>query len=300
MQAQASEPRLAFPGPPSAAARTPSHGQQAQDQGQDAQAQPQPQQQNWDAVPDNPRDGGLPPLLIQAWPHIWLIFRLCVFVWFFTSPYSSWSRWVSVIGLAVGIFIYSIGAMQHIGELLWRPVARHLENMLPRLEQPERDLARGGQGQDGQNPDPADLAARLIAQRQRENWVQTQIRRLERAGLLFLASIAPGVVEDHIRRLEEEARAERARLEAAEAERREQSEATEAESREQLHANTGAESQGPLMNEHDGSAEEISRDGATAAAGDAEVSGASDSQGARNEEANTGGEQASRPNLVAA
>jgi hypothetical protein len=59
------------------------------------------------------------------------------------------------------------------------------------------------------------MARRLVAQHQgQDNWVLSQVRRLERAGLLFLASIAPGVAERHIANLEAAARAERERREA--------------------------------------------------------------------------------------
>ncbi|KAJ3537087.1 hypothetical protein NM208_g6460 [Fusarium decemcellulare] len=59
------------------------------------------------------------------------------------------------------------------------------------------------------------MARRLVAQHQGpESWILSQVRRLERAGLLFLASIAPGVAERHIANLEAAARAERERREA--------------------------------------------------------------------------------------
>ena len=217
--------------------------QQPQDQGPNQQAaQAHPQLPDGQADPDNPNEAGLPPLLIQVWPHIWLIFRLGIFVWFFTSPQSSWSRWFSVVGMAVFIFILSIGALHNIADLAWRPVAQQLENMLPRLEQPQPqprpDGAQGHQQGENREPEPADMAARLLAERERESWFQGQIRRIERAGLLFLASIAPGVAERHIANLEAEAGAERQRreAEAAEAARRQEEEAGNAEISEETDA----------------------------------------------------------------
>lgn len=92
------------------------------------------------------------------------------------------------------------------------------------MEQPRRPRAdpqgapqRGGDqnGQARQEPNPEDMARRLVAQHQGpESWIISQVRRLERAGLLFLASIAPGVAERHIANLEAAARAERERREA--------------------------------------------------------------------------------------
>ncbi|KAG9250407.1 ubiquitin family protein [Emericellopsis atlantica] len=198
---------------------------QAPAQGQQQQApQPQaaPQLQDGQADRDNPQEPGIPPWLIWLVPHLWLLFRLCVFVFFFTSSSTSWSRWISVVGTAVAIFIFSTGALTNVAQAAWRPIAQHLEGLLPRIER--RDAAQGGpQGQqqqqqgEAQDPNPRDMAARLVAQRDRDS----VFRQIERASLLFLASIAPGVAEGHIANLEAEARAERQRLEAeAEAARR--------------------------------------------------------------------------------
>lgn len=68
-----------------------------------------------------------------------------------------------------------------------------------------------------------------MAQRQQQNanWFVDQVRRLERAGLLFLASIAPGVAERHIAALEAQEQAERERREAEERAERERREAEE-------------------------------------------------------------------------
>ncbi|KAF5138430.1 hypothetical protein E5D57_002216 [Metarhizium anisopliae] len=184
--------------------------------------------------PANPPAAGLPPLLLQAWPHIWLVFRLALFVWLFTSPNSSWSRWFTVICLAILVFLLSTGILNGVAENAWRPIGRHLENLLPTPEQHVRrqQLPAGHAGPPEQQPlvqagetNPAQMAARLMAERRRQTWFTAQVRRIERAGLLFLASIAPGVAERHIANLEAETRAEEAR-------RREEEEAaaaTEAE-----------------------------------------------------------------------
>ncbi|PFH56197.1 hypothetical protein XA68_16909 [Ophiocordyceps unilateralis] len=199
--------------------------------------QPQPGEEAADAAPaqhpvppvhpNNPPAAAVPPLVIQLWPHVWLIFRLGLFVWFFTSPNSSWSRWLTIIGLAVLVFVMSTGLLNGMAENVWRPIGRHLENILPALEQPRHGRAAGaGQGgeaarragpEDGSGPQQ--MAARLVAEHHaRPGWLVGQFRRLERAGLLFLASLAPGVAERHIANLEAEAQAEEARRrEAAEA-----------------------------------------------------------------------------------
>lgn len=131
---------------------------------------------------------------------------------------------------------------------MFNPLRQHLEGLIPfgALEdnRNRRDNAPGANGQPGQEgenapaaqtgrrraePDPAETAARLVEQRRNENghWLLDQIRRLERAGLLFLASIAPGVAERHIANMEAAERAERERQEVAERTERERREEQE-------------------------------------------------------------------------
>ncbi|KAH0522042.1 hypothetical protein TsFJ059_005959 [Trichoderma semiorbis] len=201
-----------------------------QQQQQPPRQQQQQQQQQDDQQPrivplhaGNP-PVGLPNLLVQAAPHIWLIIRLALFVWFFMSPNASWSRWLTIIALAFFVFILSTGLLAGVAEQAWRPLGRHLENVFPAVD-PAHVGQGGAAGRDGapgadQNgsPNPAQMAARLVAERRgQESWLAGQLRRLERAGLLFLASIAPGVAERHIANLEAEARAQEARRREAEA-----------------------------------------------------------------------------------
>jgi hypothetical protein len=96
-----------------------------------------------------------------------------------------------------------------------------VENLLPTPEQHVRRQQRllAEQAVPGQQQrllqqgelDPAQMAARIVAERAGQSWFTAQVRRLERAGLLFLASIAPGITERHIANLEAETRAEEAR-----------------------------------------------------------------------------------------
>ncbi|KAI1117264.1 hypothetical protein F5Y14DRAFT_439377 [Nemania sp. NC0429] len=172
--------------------------------------------------------------LAQLWPHIWMIFRLAVFIWWFTSPTSSWYRWITVISIAITLFIANTGALNPFAEQIWVPLRRHLENLMPLAadagdRHQQRPLPGNNQGGDvnGANPagprdpNPADAAARLVQQRRNDNanWMLNQVRRLERAGILFIASLAPGLAERHIAQVEAEARAERQRQQEAEAAR---------------------------------------------------------------------------------
>jgi hypothetical protein len=158
---------------------------------------------------------------MQLWPQLWLLFLLVLFVWFFTSPNASWSRWFTIIVIAVLIFLLSTGIFNGVPDHVWQPLGRHLENLIP--AEPRHRQAIAGEDQQNQqprqNPDPTEMARRLVAQHQGpESWLLSQVRRVERAGLLFLASIAPGVAERHIANLEAAARAERERREAEERE----------------------------------------------------------------------------------
>lgn len=193
-----------------------------------------------------------PPNVVAAgiaaaiWPHVWLLIRLAAFIWWFTAADSSWSRLITVVLIAIVVFAVNTGLFNGVVHQAWDPFRRHLEGLLlPAAANPHNAVARGGAppvagGAVDNNrgnpaaapgaalqphqapPNPAEAAARLVAQRQQinANWVMDHIRRVERAGLLFLASIAPGVAERHIAHLEQEERnaaQEQARLEAAEA-----------------------------------------------------------------------------------
>lgn len=170
--------------------------------------------------------------IAQLWPHIWMIIRLALFIWWFTSPTSSWSRWITVISIAITLFIVNTGALNPFAEQIWIPLRRHLENLIPLAadagdRQQQRLIPDNAPGGDvnGANParprdpNPADAAARLVQQRRQDNanWLLNQVRRLERAGILFIASLAPGLAERHIAQVEAEARAERQRQQEAEA-----------------------------------------------------------------------------------
>ncbi|KAI0021891.1 hypothetical protein F4780DRAFT_254166 [Xylariomycetidae sp. FL0641] len=162
--------------------------------------------------------------IAQIWPHIWMIIRLGLFIWWFTSPTSSWSRWFTVITIAITLFLINTGLLNPLAEHLWVPFRQHIENMIPlAAEHPRRpENAQGGNneavGGGGQrDPDPAEAAARLVQQRREDNanWLLNTARRLERAGILFLASIAPGLAERHIAQVEAEARLARQRQQEA-------------------------------------------------------------------------------------
>lgn len=211
-----------------ALARTAAPGQvQVNAQGQ-AQAQPPvhapglaPVQGENEAAQRPPRDamGWLIHIMGFVAPHFWNIVRLGFFVWLFVGPNSSWTRWFVVISAAIIVFIAGTGALNGMGDHMWRPILRQLETLFPTLDRQHQQQPQvpGTEAGDAE-PNPADMAARLVAERnQRRPWLSEQMRRIERAGMLFIASIAPGVAERHIANLEEEARQEERRRQEAEA-----------------------------------------------------------------------------------
>jgi len=136
-----------------------------------------------------------------------------------------------MVAIAIVVFVLNTGVLNEIAGQIWDPFRQHLEGLLPLADPnqrqqpaqvpvqqagPNADASQRRQGE----PDPADAARRLMAERRNNNanWFLDQVRRVERASLLFLASIAPGVAERHIAHLEAQERAERQRREAAEAE----------------------------------------------------------------------------------
>ena len=184
----------------------------------------------------NPAAGALGA---QIGPIIWLIVRLAGFVWFFTAGNQSWWRFITVSALAIVVFIINTGVLNGIADYLWGPIRRHVEALIP-LAGPEAARIPAANAAIPQQPGPAqpadiqpaprrrrgeldenEVAARLIEQHRQANasWLMTQIRRVEHAALLFLASLVPGVGERHIAAREAEAAAAEAerqrRIEAA-------------------------------------------------------------------------------------
>jgi hypothetical protein len=202
----------------------------------------------------NPPDGAI---AARIGPAIWLAIRLIGVIWFFASGNTSWARWFLVSGIAFGVFLYNIGALNGVGEQLFGPIRRHLQNLIP-LAGPEAALVPAANAAipqpgaapvppagneqapaaTGGEPDPAQAAARLVEQRREANggWLMTQINRAEHALLLFLASLVPGVGERHIAHREAEAN-------AAEAERQRRLEAAAAAENPESTGEAGAEGQ---------------------------------------------------------
>ena len=155
-----------------------------------------------------------------------------------------------ITGLSVVFFFINTGLVN------WAPIRRHLENLIPLalpVANPEGAgaappaAAGAGAGTDGgtRELDPQRVAQRLMEQRQRQNagWFMSQVRRVEHATLLFLASLWPGVGERHVAAREEEDQARRRREEVAEAERVAAEEAAQAAAGEVAEVDAGGDAE---------------------------------------------------------
>lgn len=232
--------------------------QQQQQQQVDGQAQPQPHahaQQERPAVAEglaHPHNPAVVPVLAGLWPHIWLAIRLSVLVYLFTGPSTSWGRFLMIICVALVVGIMGTGGFDGVGGLVARAMRRRLQNLIPRIDRLNRPPVPptggdGAQAHGGGNQRPAEMAARLIREREeQEGWIATQYRRFERATLLFLASLAPGLAEEHIAELEAEAERER---QAAETARREAEQEAEAEAARNAEGNAEENENEPRTDE---------------------------------------------------
>lgn len=217
----------------------------------------------------HPANPGAGAVVAALWPHVWLIIRLVAFAWWFSYSNPSWERWLSLAIAFVVVFAINTGVLNGVVNDAFNPVREQLEGMLPPLanaggqdqqqqqQQEANQQGRPGNQNDGQaDPDPAETARRLVAQRRIANgtWLRDQARWLERAGVLLLASLAPGVAERHIRQLEEREMRERAAAQAAAAERERlaQEAAAAADNQEAENAQEGQQNEGQGNHGDDG------------------------------------------------
>lgn len=198
---------------------------------QQQQQHPQPEQQE---EVNQVRD--LARVLLPLGGHVWLLIRLFGFVYFFTGG-GGHVRTI-VLGLcAFMVFIAQTGVFRPFLQSIWEPFRRHVENILPLATNERPYIAQGANAGNNADvmqiraalgveavPNPHQAAERLLRERdRREGGIFRQnLRRLERALALFVASLVPGVGERHIaardaaeaaRREEERLREENARKE---------------------------------------------------------------------------------------
>ncbi|KAG9191550.1 hypothetical protein G6011_10284 [Alternaria panax] len=181
-------------------------GGQAHDQNQaQNQVQNQNQNQNQNANANQPEDNDR---MVNVFGHLWLIFKLAAFVYFFAGGGGLY-RPIMLGIVASVVYLAQVGVFQEQFNL----VRRHFEALLPvgaladRVAQPNNHRQTQQRG----NLSPEEAARRLLQQRrdQRFGWIRDSMRTVERAFALFIASLFPGVGERMVHAQEERERLER-------------------------------------------------------------------------------------------
>ena len=175
-------------------------------------------------------------IFLQNGGHLWLLIRLCGFLYLFTGGVG-WYRTILIMICTVVAFAAQTGWFQPLLEVIWNPVRRHIEGLI-QVEQ--RDANRNGNAAAGERATdngltPQQMAERLVRERDERDapLFRSMTRRIERAVALFVASLIPGVGEQHIAAREAAARQERERREAAEREEEQRRQASDEQGREQ-------------------------------------------------------------------
>ena len=167
--------------------------------------------------------------------HLWLLIRLLGFGYFFAGG-GGWRRTILIVVGALLVFIAQTGIFEPLVESVWLPLRRHVEGLLP-LAANEGHPENVRQNDNGirdvrhHEPTPEQAAERILRERNERHhgFVRNNLRRVERAVALFVASLVPGVGERHIaareaaeavRQAEERERQERVAREEDEARKR--------------------------------------------------------------------------------
>ncbi|KAI9732836.1 MAG: hypothetical protein M1834_003774 [Cirrosporium novae-zelandiae] len=192
--------------------------QQGQQQPQEQQGQPQQQQQ-----PPQARQPGR-GLVQTFFGHIWLLVRLMGFLLFFATG-SDLPRSIVLTMIALVVFLTHLGFFEPIRDYIWRSLRQYLRDQVNDEERAQNGRQPANQEGDRRprgEPRPHEMAERLIRERnEREaSWVQRNFHRAERAMIIFIGSLIPGVGEMHVR-AQEEADMRRQRARADEERRRE-------------------------------------------------------------------------------
>ncbi|KAF2033921.1 hypothetical protein EK21DRAFT_57493 [Setomelanomma holmii] len=210
------------PTPTQAAAGNVQGENQAQPPGQEA-GQGQAQNVNQaQLLNDQPMVPGGNDGIANIGGHLWLIFKLACFVYFFSG--TGWYKSILLGVIAGAVYLAQIGVFEEQFNL----VRRHFEALMPvgalaeRAAQPRNAAQRQQRVEPGRNLTPEEAARRLLQQHQngRVGWVRESMRTVERSFAIFVASLWPGIGERMVHAQEERLRTER----AAEEERQQQEE----------------------------------------------------------------------------
>ncbi|KAI4944460.1 hypothetical protein J4E86_009519 [Alternaria arbusti] len=177
---------------------------QNQNQNQD-ENQNQNQNQNANVNVNQPEENDR---MVNVAGHMWLIFKLAAFVYFFSGGGGLYRP--IMLGIVAGVvYLAQAGMFQE----QFNVVRRHFEALLPvgalaeRVAQPNNQRQTQHRG----NLSPEEAARRILQQRrdQRFGWFRDSMRTVERAFALFVASLFPGVGERMVHAQEERERLER-------------------------------------------------------------------------------------------
>jgi hypothetical protein len=137
--------------------------------------------------------------------HLWLIFKLACFVYFFSG--TGWYKSILLGVIAGGVYLAQLGMFEEQFNL----IRRHFEAVLPVGALAERAAQPAPQRTEpGRNSTPEEAARRLLQQRQDQGWIRESIRTVERSFAIFMASLWPGIGERMVHAQEERVRADRA------------------------------------------------------------------------------------------
>lgn len=189
------------------------------DGAQDAMAPPNAQNNAPNARPPAAPAAAVQPggPLEPLFNHMWLLLRVLIFSYFLLGANMGWRRPLALLAIGAGFWLIRQGLLGDGGALRrwWENIINDARPQQPAAaagqpgQQPGQ--AQAGNARPGRMPTPAEVAERLLNEDrnqrdQRVNWLREQIRPLERAVALLVASLWPGVGEAYVRAREEEER----------------------------------------------------------------------------------------------
>jgi hypothetical protein len=219
------------------------------------------------AAGGNPMGGAQEPLQ-QLMGHFWLLLRILIFAYFLMGSNMGLTKLVLLAVVGVGFWVLRLGVLGNAEVMArvrrwWEGVMgvpqRHAQAPADQVQQvqglPAAEPAAQGPGQGNRMPTPEQVAQRLLDDNAAQNrgWLREQIRPIERAVALFVASLWPGIGEAHVRAQREAREAEERRAAEAEVEARRRAEDEAAEKQDGEGSSTQVDQQGE--NGGDGNAE---------------------------------------------
>lgn len=181
---------------------------------------PQNQQADRAQIEQQDQVGELLRILLPLGGHLWLLVRLCGFVYLFSFD-RGWRNTILLGICAFIVFAAQTRIFEPLLQYVWTPIRRHVEALVqvdepaPPAARPRHDAAAPGGRTFASPQDMADRVMRRREAQQNNNPLRAAITRVERSVALFVASLVPGVGERHVAAREEARRQQREREETA-------------------------------------------------------------------------------------